>query len=487
MAETIDKGPIEQSRFSFRLQLWLGFLLLFFLMSVVVVGSMITVKRIQKEMGLFQISEKILFELGQARRWEKNYFLYGTNLTDAAQSAGNARILLSQRLEFHQKTYPQQAAQIDYNLDKYRELLEELAALDKHGAVDLVRKRLIETALRRHGAEMVQIAVFLMQKERASINALFNLIRPIPIYALGVYLLLMVCVAYFLSQRFTQRLKLLTDSIQRFAGSDFSSIVPIQKHCDEFTTVTDAVNRMLAELKTCRKAMVESHRFKVIGNLTAGVAHELSNPINNVMLTAHSLMEERKELSEEELAEMINDLINETERARSIIRNLQDFARESEPTFEPLDLGVLIDQTIKLAANKIKVAGVKIDVTVPPNLPNIRGDKQKLKQVFLDLILNAVNALAKDGAVKIDVEKAASPGFLAVHVLDNGGGIPAHILPYIFDPLFTLKAPGKGTDPGLFVSHGIVSMHGGRINVSTEEGKYCCFTVLLPTTDISAN
>jgi len=95
--------------------------------------------------------------------------------------------------------------------------------------------------------------------------------------------------------------------------------------------------------------------------------------------------------------------------------------------------------------------------------------------------------VGKDGIIKIDVEKAASPGFLAVHVLDNGCGIPAHIMPYIFDPFFTSKAPGKGTGLGLSVSHGIVNMHGGRINASSEEGKYSRFTVMLPTTDIPAD
>jgi len=487
MVETIDKGLAERPSFSFRLQLTLGFLLLFFLSMAIIIGSMTAIKRIQNKFHFFQASERFLFEVEQARRWEKNYFLYGTNLTDAAQSAGNAKILLSQSLESYQKVYPEQATQIVYNLEKYRELLEELMVLDKRSGIDPARKQLIETALRKHGAEMVEVAVSLTLKEQASINALLNLIQQIPIYALVGYLLIMMYVAYFLAQRFMKRLNFLIDSTQRIAKGDFSPIMPIRKYRDEFTTVSVAINRMLEELDARQKAMVESHKLRAIGNLTAGVAHELNNPINNMMLTAHSLLEDYKELSEEELVEMINDLINETERSRSIVRNLLDFARESESTSEPLDLGVLVRQTIKLTENQIKVSGAKIDVTVQSDLPSIRGDKQKLKQVFLNLILNAVDAVGKDGIIKIDVEKSASPGFLAVHVLDNGCGIPAHILPYIFDPFFTSKAPGKGTGLGLSVSHGIVNMHGGRITVSSDEGKYSRFTVLLPTTDIPAD
>jgi len=487
MAATIGKELVERPSFSFRLQLTLGFLLLFFLSMAIIIGSMTAIKRIQNKFHFFQTSEKFLFEVEQARRWEKNYFLYGTNLTDAAQSAGNAKILLFQSLESYQKIYPEAAAQIVYNLDKYRELLEELVVLDKRSGTDPARKQLIETALRKYGSEMVEVAVSLTLKEQAAINALLNLIQQIPIYALVGYLLIMMYVAYFLAQRFMKRLNFLIDATQRIATGDFSPIVPIRKYRDEFTTVSVAINRMLEELDVRQRAMVESHKLKAIGNLTAGVAHELNNPINNIMLTAHSLLEDRKELSEEELVEMINDLINETERSRSIVRNLLDFARESESTSEPLDLGSLVRQTIKLTENQIKVCGAKIDVAIQPDLPSIRGDKQKLKQVFLNLILNAADAVGKDGIIKIDVEKAASPGFLAVHVLDNGCGIPAHILPYIFDPFFTSKAPGKGTGLGLSVSHGIVNMHGGRISVSSEEGKYSRFTVMLPTTEIPAD
>ena len=148
MVETIDKGLVERPSFSFRLQLSLGFLLLFFLSMAIIIGSMTAIKRIQNKFNFFQASERFLFEVEQARRWEKNYFLYGTNLTDAAQSASNAKILLSQSLESYQEVYPEQATQIVYNLDKYRALLEELVVLDKRSGIDPAQKQLIETALR---------------------------------------------------------------------------------------------------------------------------------------------------------------------------------------------------------------------------------------------------------------------------------------------------------------------------------------------------
>jgi signal transduction histidine kinase len=244
---------------------------------------------------------------------------------------------------------------------------------------------------------------------------------------------------------------------------------------------------MLEELDSRQTAMVESHKLKAIGTLTAGVAHELNNPINNIMLTAYSLLEEYEELSKKDMLEMINDLIKEADRSRSIVRNLLDFARESESVSELLDLGVLVQETLKLASNQIKVSDVKVDITVQPNLPQVRGDKQKLKQVFLNIILNAVAAVQKHGEIKIDVEQTDPRGFLAVHIRDDGCGIADHILPYIFDPFFTAKKPGKGSGLGLSVSQGIVNIHGGRIHVESEEGEYTRFTVFLPSVDMPAD
>ena len=485
--DAIDRELLKRPSFSFRLQLALGFLLLFILSLAIIIGSMIAINHIQKKLYFVQVSERFLFEVEQARRWEKNYFLYGTNLTDAAQSVINAKILLSSSMDSYKKISPRQAHKIVYNLNKYQDLLQELISWERRSQYDLERKQEIETALRKHGAEMVEIAASLALKEENSINAMLNLIQQIPIYGLVVFLLVTIYVTCFLVQRFMKRLNSLMASTQKIAQGDFAPIVPIRKYRDEITTVSMAINRMLEHLETRQTAMVESHKLKTIGTLTAGVAHELNNPINNIMLTAHSLLEDHKELSEEELVEMINDLINEADRSRSIVRNLLDFARESESKSEPLDLGVLIQETVTLALNHVRVSGAKIEVAVQPNLAKIRGDKQKLKQVFLNLILNALDAVDKDGKINIAVEMAASPGFLAVHVLDNGCGIPAHILPYIFDPFFTAKEPGKGTGLGLSVSHGIVNMHGGQIKVSSEEKKYTRFTVLLPSTDVPAD
>ncbi|MFC1798790.1 sensor histidine kinase [Thermodesulfobacteriota bacterium] len=488
LLDETDQRLIERPAFSFRLQLAIGFLLLFFLSVAIIIGSMTVINRIQVKFYFFQDSERFLFEVEQARRWEKNYFLYGTNLADAVQSASKAKFLLTENLKSYQEMLPRQSKQIVENLDSYLSLLHELIQIELNDDKDKTsRIPEIEIVLRKNGAELVAVAASQVAKEQDSINEMLNLIQRLPIYALIVYLVIVIYVIHFLAQRFMKRLNFLIDSTQRIAKGDFSPIVPIRKTRDEITTVSVAINRMLQELDSRQTAMVESHKLKAIGTLTAGVAHELNNPINNIMLTAHTLLEEYKDVSEEDLLEMINDLINEADRSRSVVRNLLDFARESESVFEPLDLSVLLNETVKLVTNQVKVSGAEVSLGVQPNLPKIRGDRQKLKQVFLNLILNAVDAVEKDGKIKINVEKSASPGFLSVHVLDNGCGIPGHVIPYIFDPFYTGKEPGKGTGLGLSVSQGIVNMHGGRINVDSEVEKFTRFTVVLPSKEVPAD
>ncbi len=481
-------GVLSRPRFSLRTHILLMFILLSSLSISLVVGSAIAINHIQKKFSFFQISEKYLFDIVQARRWEKNYFLYGTNLEDAAQSANNAKIILSDNLEKVTIILsPEETATVMQHLDKYRELLQELTVLEKNRIKNTEKKHEIETSLREHGAEMVKLAAALVHNEQNSINAMLKLIQRIPVYILAVVLLLTTFLVCFFVKRLIKPLKLLVESTQKIAKGDFSPIPPMCKYRGEFTTVELAINQMIQELQLREVAMVESHKLRAIGTLTAGVAHELNNPLNNIMLTAHAMLEDHKDLSEDELLEMINDLINEADRSRKIIRNLLDFAREGESISEPVDLGVLINETIKLAQNQIKVTGAKIETQIQTHLPQIRGDKQQLKQVFLNLILNALDAVKKDGTIKISLKQADNPGFLSVQVEDNGCGIPAYILPNIFDPFFTTKGPGKGTGLGLSVSHGIVTIHGGQISIESEEGKYSRFTVILPALHVPAD
>ena len=232
---------------------------------------------------------------------------------------------------------------------------------------------------------------------------------------------------------------------------------------------------------------MQAHKLKAIGTLTAGVAHELNNPINNIILTASMLQEDFKDLSDEECLELVNDLVGESERAQKIVRNLLDFARESEIELASHSVQGIVEETLRLASNQIKLAKVKVEGEVEENLPNVYGDRQQLEQVFLNLVLNALDAMPGGGTLRIKIANTKDRDFVAVTFEDTGVGIPKQHLREIFDPFFTSKKATKGTGLGLSVSLGIVQRHGGDIRVESEVGKGTVFTVLLPVAKVPAD
>lgn len=479
-----DKELLQRPSLSFRTQIVTAFLFIFFLALAITAGAMIAVDRIQVKIDMMQTWENLLFDIEQARRWEKNFFLYGTNVDDAVQSAREAQEILSEnRAGLSRIATPERVELIEEHMNSYLALLNDLQGRDNL-ADPGVNLSDTESRLREHGSQMVEVAVNLVETEQESINALMKLLQKVPVYFMVGLLFLICYVAHFLSRRFMGPLNRLISHTRRIAQGDFTPIMPVYKYRDEFTIVELAINRMLNELEKHHESMVESHKQRAIGTLTAGVAHELNNPLNNIMLTAHSMLEDFKEISDEEKTEMLNDIINETDRSRNIVRNLLDFTRESESINEAVDLGDLVRSTTNLALNQAKVSGIDLKVEVDPDLPRIRGDKQQLKQVFLNLIINALDAVEsvdRDRLVQISVKKHANTrGFLNVSVQDNGEGIPEPVKSRIFDPFFTTKPVGKGNGLGLSVSQGIIKSHGGRIEVQSEEGKYTRFNVILP-------
>jgi signal transduction histidine kinase len=286
--------------------------------------------------------------------------------------------------------------------------------------------------------------------------------------------------AHFLRRHIMQRLELLMAVAQRIGAGNFSPIIPIRKHRDEFTDLAVAINRMTSELERRQEFLLQSQKLRAVGSLTAGVAHELNNPINNIMLTAAVLGEEFDNLPVAEQQELIGDILEQAERAQKIVRNLLDFARESTISSELLQIGEVVRNAVDIAGNQLKLAGVKVVLDLSDDLPEVEGDRQYLSQVFLNLILNAAEAMADGGTLTLTSDVSEETGFLAIHVTDTGAGMSPGVQKAIFDPFFTTKSTGSGTGLGLSVSLGIVQKHGGEIKVHSKPGEGSTFTVILP-------
>ncbi|GAB4344893.1 MAG: ATP-binding protein [Candidatus Abyssubacteria bacterium] len=486
--ETALQALKNRPKFSIRMQIYLAVLISLVIFFGVTASLLITTSIIEEKIELLEIANSYLFEIQQARRFEKNYFLYRTNLSDALENVYAAkRILLDNSEELDDVMGKEAFGGILAHLAEYERLLEKLESIERNpDAEDYFWKRKdAEQEVRRHGQEMLAVAQDLMQKERAALDRMVVFSRRVHIYSFLFLFFLFAFNTVVLGWRVLAPLRRFLSYAERIAMGDYSPIMPARRYRDEFSNLAVAINHMIRELEHRESILVQSHKLRAVGTLTSGVAHELNNPINNISLTAHMLQEDYRTLSDQERLDMVNDIIQEAGRTKNIVRNLLDFARESESKMEPLDLGEVVKGTLALAGNQLALAGIRVDLQVMPHLPRVHGDQQQLEQVVLNLIMNAIDVTPKGGRIQVLVIPADEPNFLAIKVTDYGPGIPDHILSSIFDPFFTTKS--KGTGLGLSICQGIIAKHGGSISVSTKVNVGTTFIIRLPVTTFPAD
>ncbi len=488
-AESTRQALLDRPNLSLRMQIYLGLFLALVLAAGIAFFLVNCFRQVEMKVHFLEVVSDYLMEVEQARRFEKNFFLYGTNLSDALDDVFRAEQILTRNATMLAEIMGQDwSGRMRAQLRSYQGLLEGLSALKPEGDnPELARARKeLQARVRKQGQKIVSAALGLMSREKEALTFTLARSRQILIYSLVLLLFILMVNAYVLGSRILGSIKRFGEYARRIATGDFTPITPARRYRDEFTDLALAINSMMEEQKKREAIMIQSHKMRAVGTLTAGVAHELNNPLNNITITAHMLQEDFDSLADDEKRDMVDDVVKEANRAKKIISNLLDFARETGSQLEPLDLPRLLQETVVLASNQLKLSGIKIELQATDNLPRVHGDPQQLQQVFLNLILNAIDASPKGSKIQVLVVPADEPNCLAVKVIDYGSGIPEHILPSIFDPFFTTKGRGRGTGLGLSVSQGIVAKHGGRILVSSQEGQGTTFTVVLPVTTIPA-
>jgi signal transduction histidine kinase len=486
--DKIKQALLERPRFSIKARLISIFLAFFLLSAITSIAAMFMLSRIELRVDYVFLTDKFTDEIQEARRNEKNYFLYHSDLSAVLTHFRNATMLLNQAaIELGHVVGRDEINDIHQYITKYQELIEELISKEKIPEFKESKRFMeIETSLRDYGSKILEIAFEVTKKEHDMITSTMTLASRIQIVLLILLLPLSIFLATYFTRHIIKRLNRLMDVTQKFAGGDFTPITPTRKTMDEFTHLAIALNNMMYEIEKRQHLLVESHKLRAIGNLTAGVAHELNNPLNNIILTAEMLKESYKELSEEESEDMVNDLVTQGERAHQVVKNLLDFARESESKSEYLYMDRLIDETIQLAKNQIKISKIDLHCKIDKNLPPLFGDRNLLIQVFLNLFINAIDAMVDGGKLSIKVLKKKRDGFISVQVRDTGCGIPNHLLESIFNPFFTTKPTSQGTGLGLSVSKGIIEKHGGEIEVESRIDEGTTFTVHLPIVSVPA-
>jgi two-component system NtrC family sensor kinase len=476
---------MEKTTFKIRRKIIFAFL--FSLLSVLVfsIFSLQVHREIGHRLRLLELTDDLFQTILELRRVEKNFFLYHrlASLDEAETYLTHARnIYQSHESEILRlKTHLQQP-DFSRSLMRYQEILAQIKARAPRQGAAMGNQQFapLEDALRHQGQELLNITEKWEKDQRLQIDRLFQRAMILFIISVVVFLVLGLVVAFYLSRMLVQPLLQMQHAMDKIAHGDFTPLPEPEKPSEEFFALFRAFNRMIRELEEHQEQLVQSRKIAAVGTLTSGIAHELNNPINNIVLTAEALKEDYQSMSPDESQGLIQDILVQAERAAEIVKGLLDFSRSEHPEYEALSIGAVIQDTLKLVRNQLTLSGIHVEEDVPADLPPIHGEKKCLQQVFLNLFINAIQAMLDGGSLQIRARPSPDGHWMVIDVTDTGVGIDPEHLPLIFDPFYTTKQVGRGTGLGLSVTYGIVEKHGGHIEVKSRKGKGATFTVTLP-------
>lgn len=318
------------------------------------------------------------------------------------------------------------------------------------------------------------------------------------IAALGVVLLILV--ATRVSQRIARPIADMARAAGEVATGDYTQTVVV-RGTDEIAHLSHAFNRMVAELRDTNHALkgwtetleqrveqrtaelkamqaqlFQTEKLAAVGKLAAGVAHEINNPLTGILTNA-SLMLEDLSADDPRRADL-QTIVDETLRCRKIVKGLLDFARQTPPQKTAASLNKVVEDILSLVRNQASFRNIAIRTDLDPDLPAVMTDQDQMRQVVLNIILNASEAMAEKGELHISSRRDPQRGRVEISFRDTGPGIPDDIKGKLFEPFFTTKATGTGL--GLAIAYGIMERHGGEIRLDSRVGRGTTITLALP-------
>ena len=297
--------------------------------------------------------------------------------------------------------------------------------------------------------------------------------------------LLAVAVSYVFSRRLTTPVRALVEASRRVSQGDLAAQVPVTSN-DEIGELGSSFNSMAASLQArdeklkefARRKIMESERLAVVGQLAADVAHELNNPLQGIVTYSHLLLE--KMAPDDSMRRSVEKIADQATRCATIIRGLLDFSRPSKPHKKLAELSTTVDECLSLVEDRVIFHNIEVVRDYQEDLPAVVMDPAQMQQVFMNLIINAAEAMDGAGRLTVATRFDAQRGVVQARFQDTGHGISEENMGRVFDPFFTTKEVGHGTGLGLSISFGIVKEHGGTITVDSEEGAGTTFTIELP-------
>jgi signal transduction histidine kinase len=475
--------------------------------AVIVGLSLFTIMElwyIEKKVQFGEVISEFFDTTLEIRRFEKNFFLYHhkedyqENIRYVTKAL---EILDRSQSEYRRLSVATQLDRVHKSLNDYKLLMEKFVLEGETHGEEYPK---LELAIREKGKEIITVAEYVSKDERERLRLLLNKIQKVLIASFIFLSLLGTAIGLVLSKMVVKPLKSLEDRMREISEGKLKT-VSIDSKDREIVSLTNAFNRMLTEIELRQKHLVQREKLASLGTLLSGVAHELNNPLSNISSSCQILMEEIEDSELEFKRDLLLQIDEQTDRAKTIVRSLLDFSREKEFSKERVSVRRLLEETLQLIKGEIPT-GVEIILDIQEDL-NINADKQRIQQSFLNLFKNAIESIRDEGKVMIRCRRhhvnegidercqfRKSQGECAgecplttdtvdITIEDTGTGIPREALSKIFDPFFTTKDVGKGTGLGLYIVQEIIQDHDGCIAVCSEAGQGTTFLVRFPISE----
>ncbi len=459
-----------------------GKITVFFILCFVFVGLLTALyyentMSLRKELVIIENFDDLMNDILELRRYEKNFtyyhdtasldesVFYFLKIEDACNRLDKDIVCVVGK---------EQSRKFKKDLADYKRILEKNMYLAKTGGT-LLDLELI----REKGKALVDFAQYLIKVKRQRINQVLSRSLIISFASLAAFVILVAVVFHLVNRGILRPLSLVERATEEVAKDTFTPIVYHLEKGDEISRLIGAFNKMAEELELRQEQLLQSRKLASIGTFTSGIAHELNNPLNNISLTAETLQIVCENMANPEVNELIQDILIQADRASQVVKNLLEFSRTEKPFLRNLDVSEVIDRTLKLIKNQIMITGIELENDIPDNLPQIKGKRQDLEQVMLNIIANGIQAMPNGGKLTIRVGMGPD-GYVRTDISDTGNGIKPSDLQHIFDPFFTTKEVGRGTGLGLSLVYAIVRNHGGYIEVKSELQKGTTFSIFLP-------
>ncbi|OPL11533.1 MAG: hypothetical protein AVO39_05510 [delta proteobacterium MLS_D] len=320
--------------------------------------------------------------------------------------------------------------------------------------------------------------------------------------------------AFFVSWRFgrtiIERVRILKDATDAIASGNLDykvrhrALSGLDMLDDAFNNMTKSLKDRDERLKKVFQQLTKSERLAALGQIAAGVAHEINNPLGGIILYSNLVLEDLPEENEIQ-RKNVEKIIYQANRCKQIVQNLLDFSRSPSGEMMPLEINRVILTSLGLVKDQSMFLGINVETNLADDLPEVMGDQSRLEQVFLNIFVNSVDAMQGKGTLTIktkllqryhhgdrsvddmETEKVClltSTNTVKITITDTGPGIDESYLPHIFEPFFSTKEPGKGTGLGLSITYSIIKKHDGFIDVESRPGEGTAITIYLPARDV---